>query len=124
MPKIIEDAPKVKKPLADQPPPSDLLKRYVTHPYTAEMQLAYYEVSQIRNLQNCSCGHDRCCHSNHLGTGRRQVLVTDCPSAGRCGVKGCDCGSFTFSKSGSSPEGRKNREREKKLTKVFPPEEK
>lgn len=83
MPKISNGPPKPKLP------PSELKRRYLTNPYSQKDQLAYYEVGLIRNLQICTCGHDRCCHSNYLGTGEEQVIIVDCPSAGRCGVRGC-----------------------------------
>lgn len=117
MPKIDTTPPKGKKP------PSELAKRYLTNPYSQEAQLIYYEVCQIRNLQICTCGHDRTCHSNYLGMGEEQRMVVDCPSVGRCGVRGCKCEGFVFSQS-SSLEGKKNRKREKELSKVYPPEEK
>ncbi len=51
------------------------------------------------------------------------MVIVDCLSAGRCQVKGCECGAFVFSFKNTSPEGKKRRQRERELSDVVPPSE-
>jgi len=113
MPKIEED---------DRSPDPALLRRYRTVPSPAVEGTLSYAVRQLRNLQSCACGHDRCCHCDFAGEGDERVMILDCPSAGKCLVRDCDCGGFVFSRQ-SCPEGKKRRKEEKRIAKVFPPEE-
>lgn len=115
MPKITTK-PKTK----DRPPAYAELYQVV--PYTAEMDERQREVELLLNLQHCACGHDRTVHGDFLGRGPAQVMVVDCPHAGRCMVRGCDCSGFVFSEE-SSWEGKKKREKEMKVSDVYPPSE-
>lgn len=116
MPRIIDDEKEPRKPDAAS------LRRYRTVPFPAVEGTLACEVRDLRNLQACRCGHDRCCHTDYLGEGDGRVMVLDCPSAGNCGVGGCECQCFTYDGERTSPEGRKRRAEEVKVARVVPPE--
>lgn len=78
--------------------------------------------AQMLNLQFCTCGHDRCNHSNYLGKGKDRRIILDCTKAGRCVVKGCECGAFVFDTKVAGIESNKRRAAEKAQYKVVPPE--
>lgn len=105
----------------DDAPPKGLMELYATVPYPESYEAKEQEAMDLHNLQLCQCGHDRCVHGDLLGSGERQVMVVDCPRAGRCLVRGCGCGGFRFSPT-SSEEGRKRRRVEGELLDVVPPE--
>ncbi len=115
MPKIVSKS----KPAALPDP----VQGYRTVGYPESLDTLQQELWGLRNLQTCTCDHDRCCHSNRAGSGERQVVIVDCLSAGRCLVKGCKCGAFVFSFKNTSPEGKKRRRRERELADVVPPSE-
>lgn len=115
MPKIMTNV-KVK-------PKTVVTGRYTTVPYPESITTLEQEVAQVLNLQVCTCDHDRCCHSRYVGRGEEQRLVVGAFSVGRCLAKDCKCGAFVFSFDNSSAEGKKRRQREKGLTKDYPPAE-
>lgn len=124
MPKIVT-RPKLKlNARAAGLPDEESLRRYVTVPYPESLVAIEQEVSGVLNLQACTCAHDRCCHSRYVGEGEEQRLVVGAFNVGKCLVRGCRCGAFVFSHAVSSAEGKKRRQREKGLTKDYPPEEK
>lgn len=102
------------------PPPVELPYKTAPSPYmTRESDKVRAE---ILNQQPCGCGHDRLSHGHHVGKGKERHTILDCPHAGRCLVRGCECSHFRFDSYQAGPIGKTKRARELKEFKIVPPE--